>query len=324
MNKIIFILAITLLSVCLKAQTNLNKGDIAFIAVNSDGSEDDFSFLLMRDIDSGTSINFTDNGWTSAGNFNSEYTESHITWTSDIEIESGTVVQIKTFNGTETPTASFGNITGEKMTVSVAGDQVLAYQGDKSNPNFIAAISFNQNLLIEPGIEFDGNSDSNSTTAVPTGLSVGNTAIHIYEATSFSESDNAIYNCDVISGDKAQLLSAINNVNNWVFNNHTPFNQAPFPCTFTVDISTNLEQENLKNVSVFPNPSSSSIQVSIDSDKEVMIKIMNSSGNTVDTFTYPANVNNYTFNIEHLSVGIYYLQMRNGNDVSTTKLSVYR
>ena len=46
--------------------TVLTPGDIAIVHVNSDGS-DRFSFVLQRDIDVGTVISFTDNGWRAAG-----------------------------------------------------------------------------------------------------------------------------------------------------------------------------------------------------------------------------------------------------------------
>ncbi len=192
MNKLLFILVLLLLPLVHKAQTKLANGDIAFIAINSDGDTDDFSFVLLKNIESETSINFTDNGWTAAGEFNPVYTESHITWTSSSKMKAGSVIQIKTYNGNEMASSPDGKIIGDMMTVSVAGDQILAYQGDKAKPRFIAAISFNQNIITEPGDNFDGDSDTNSTTAMPPGLTKGLNAIHIYTTGRlFLERDNS-------------------------------------------------------------------------------------------------------------------------------------
>jgi hypothetical protein len=48
--------------------TALSAGDIAIIGINSD-FPDTFSFVLNRDIEAGTVINFTDKGWRLPGAF---------------------------------------------------------------------------------------------------------------------------------------------------------------------------------------------------------------------------------------------------------------
>ncbi|MDX2360122.1 MAG: hypothetical protein QNK23_04910, partial [Crocinitomicaceae bacterium] len=45
------------------SQTTLLPGDIAFVGVNVDGSFDDFSFVVLADLDASTQIKFTDQGW---------------------------------------------------------------------------------------------------------------------------------------------------------------------------------------------------------------------------------------------------------------------
>ena len=51
------------------AGTTLTTGDIAFVRYNADTSPDDFSFVLLKAIVSGTEITFTDKGWLSSGGF---------------------------------------------------------------------------------------------------------------------------------------------------------------------------------------------------------------------------------------------------------------
>lgn len=324
MYKLLYILALLLLPIVNKAQTVLVGGDIAFIAINSDGEMDDFSFVLLKDIENGTSINFTDNGWTAAGEFNPVYTESHITWTSSSEFKAGKVIQIKTYNGNQPASSNDGNIIGDEMTVSVAGDQILAYQGDKAKPRFIAAISFNQNMNTEPGDNFDGDSDTNSTTAMPPGLTSGLNAIHIYLPEKFLERDNSIYNCTLISGEKDELLLAINNVNNWLFDDDEPFEQYPFPCEFNVDVPTNIKEPEKAKYKVFPNPASNFIHIVAESPHDSHITVINTAGGISDQFVYPANATEQTYNIHHLPAGIYYLKIRIDDNESTTKISVVR
>ena len=48
--------------------TVLSPGDLAIVQYNS-GTTDSFTFVFARDIEAGTVVNFTDNGWLAAGGF---------------------------------------------------------------------------------------------------------------------------------------------------------------------------------------------------------------------------------------------------------------
>ena len=79
-------------------QTTLAAGDIAITGVNSDGT-DEFSFVLLKDIVSGTVINFTDNGWQNTGNFrriSGNLTEGILTWVATTDFSCGTEITIST------------------------------------------------------------------------------------------------------------------------------------------------------------------------------------------------------------------------------------
>jgi len=47
--------------------TSLAVGDIAIVHYASVG--DAFSFVFLREVEAGTTVNFTDNGWLAAGGF---------------------------------------------------------------------------------------------------------------------------------------------------------------------------------------------------------------------------------------------------------------
>src|SRR5512133_2698486 len=93
--------------------TVLTAGDIAVVQYNS-GTTDSFSFVFARDVEAGTVVNFTDNGWLAAGGF--RLGEGTVTYTAPTAITGGTVI----------------TLTG--LNLDDAGDQILAYQCDPTPP----------------------------------------------------------------------------------------------------------------------------------------------------------------------------------------------
>lgn len=238
-HRKLYIIVVMLLGMySLRAQTVLWPGDIAFSGVNTDGNQDQFAFVVLEPLAAGTVVNFTDNGWNHGTGFNSTDTESHIVWTTTSAVAAGTVVVITTYNGTAVPTASTGTVAGDKMLLSIAGDQILAYQGSKAAPQFIAAIDFNQNSIAQPTSDFDGVSNSNATTALPDELSTGLSAVHIYAPTTFAEQDNSRYAGALTSGTKLSLMKALNQRSNWEMDDQTVYTLSPFPKSFSVIASS--------------------------------------------------------------------------------------
>ncbi len=178
-------------------QTTLAAGDIAITGVNSDGT-DEFSFVLLKDIVSGTVINFTDNGWQNTGNFrriSGNLTEGILTWVATTDFSCGTEITIST-----SPLPSSVTSSGS-FPLAVGGDQILAYQGTTASPSFIYAINFASNSTWSNAI------DSN-TSALPSNLTEGINAIYI------GNFDNGNYNCAVTS-DQSLILAGISSASNW-------------------------------------------------------------------------------------------------------------
>jgi uncharacterized protein len=88
--------------------TVLTVGDIAIVQYNS-GTTDTFTFVFLRDVEAGTTVNFTDNGWQAAGGFRPG--EGTVTYVAPSAITAGTVVKLSGLN------------------LDDAGDQIIAYQG---------------------------------------------------------------------------------------------------------------------------------------------------------------------------------------------------
>ena len=57
--------------------TVLSAGDLAIVQYNS-GTTDSFTFVFARDVEAGTVVNFTDNGWLAAGGFRPGEEHSHL------------------------------------------------------------------------------------------------------------------------------------------------------------------------------------------------------------------------------------------------------
>ncbi|WP_052288625.1 ExeM/NucH family extracellular endonuclease [Leptolyngbya iicbica] len=167
--------------------TTLSAGDIAITGFNFD-NPDELAFVLLVDIEAGTQITFTDNGWLAAGGFRAN--EGSFTWQATENLAAGTLV---------TPTVS-------GVAFSTSGDQLLAYQGDANSPTFIYALNS------EGAGVWQADATSSNTSALPAGLLDGATAVAL------DEIDNAIY-VGPTSGTKAELLAAISDRTNWTGSN---------------------------------------------------------------------------------------------------------
>jgi hypothetical protein len=122
--------------------TVLTVGDIAVVQYNS-GTTDSFTFVFSRDVEAGTVVNFTDNGWLAAGGFRPGGPgEGTVTYTAPTAITAGTVV----------------TLTG--LNLDDAGDQIIAYQGDPATPTILYATNDN-------------------TTALPPGFTLGVNAVAV-------------------------------------------------------------------------------------------------------------------------------------------------
>ena len=189
---------------------SLSAGDIAIIGVNSD-NPDAFGFVALVDIPAGEVIGFTDHGWQASGSFRAN--EDELFYTATSTITKGSVVVI--------------DDSGGAPQFSASGDQIIAFQGPVGSPTMIYAVNFE-------GSGWQSDAISSNTSALPSGLVNGQTAVAI------DECDNIAYG-GTTSGTKAELLSAIGDKQNWTCDNAS---RLSFVGSFTVtDGSTNTPPE---------------------------------------------------------------------------------
>jgi hypothetical protein len=168
--------------------TVLSVGDIAIVQYNS-STTDSFTFVFARDIEAGTVVNFTDNGWRLAGGFLPG--EGTVTYTAPTAITAGTVV----------------TLTG--LNLDDAGDQIIAYQGDPATPTILYVVD-----LADGNNTVAGDATDENTTALPPGFTLGVNAVAVGV-------DNAIY-AGPIDGSPPQLFPLISNSANWINSDALP------------------------------------------------------------------------------------------------------
>ncbi|KMO39732.1 5'-nucleotidase [Methylobacterium variabile] len=184
--------------------TTLAAGDIAIVGYDAT-NPDDFAFVVLRDVEAGTAISFTDNGWNSATNaFRTG--EGTYTYTAPTALAAGTVIRPTTdtaAGGTNSPV-----FTAPNFALNASGDQILAYQGTAASPTFLYAINF-----ADGGTTFAANATTASTSALPPGLTLGQTAVAL-------PSTNGRY-AGPTSGTREQILASVGSTSSWTQNNTT-------------------------------------------------------------------------------------------------------
>jgi hypothetical protein len=205
-------------------RTNLVAGDIAIFAMNTltraATNNDSFAFVALVDLPTGTQIKFTDNGWkSSTASFRNN--EGSITWRATNCVPAGTVVR---WIATNTPVFNIGvlHAVAGSFAPNIEGEQILAYQGSDSSPNFIYAL--NDRL---DGI-WDVDAVDSHSSAIPPGLADGYTAVAV------GEFDNVILNTNnlAISGGRDAILFYISDPENWIGSDATVFDLLAYNFTF--------------------------------------------------------------------------------------------
>ncbi len=184
-------------------------GSIAIVSYGTDSGINGkyFSFVLLDPTLRGQTITFTDNGWTAAGAFRPG--EGSMTFNVPADAPIGTVYTIAYAGG-----GSFDASSG--------GDAILAYVGSAASPTFLFGVQ-----VAGTTAAWAGDATSSNTSAVPTGLTNGDTALAF-------NTDNGRYN-GPLTGSVQEVLAAIANEANWIGANNQPDDYVwPAATNFTV------------------------------------------------------------------------------------------
>ncbi|RNC88615.1 MAG: BspA family leucine-rich repeat surface protein [Allomuricauda sp.] len=219
MRKITLLLTALMVSLYSYSQTTLETGDIAFLGSNVQGatnSDDSFAFVLLKDIEDGTQIIFTDRGWdSSSGALTSFAGDGEFTWTASGAMSAGDIVTLDL--GPLFPAA-----------YALIGDQLFAIQGSIAAPTFIAGLQFNEVNTGGSDADWDGVADTNSTSQLPPSLTTGDTAVRLVTAGGL-EQNNWQFSCDLaggspVTGSPSAIRAVLHNRANWNSSDISAFN----------------------------------------------------------------------------------------------------
>lgn len=240
-----------ILTVSATAATSIVAGDITFIGygTNDDGvdgitQDDEFAFILLKDINAGTEISFTDFGWRSDANAFQESNpacnpaggatgDGILKWIASSNLTCGTQVSIKSKYTLQASTGvAYGvqpilNTTNVFLSFSTVGDQIFAFTGTYASPTLIAGLSMRA---------WDAtltNCEQTSNKSVKPSALNG----FVVEFTSASANLYAAYKCSAPTKDlPATVRTATQNTANWDVSNTTAFT-FPLVCSFCCSAS---------------------------------------------------------------------------------------
>ncbi len=236
------------------SQTTLSPGDVMFIGINADansqnGSPDDeeFLFLLLVDVTTGTEIYFTDMGYTGnsapffqqnvnngCGAGTGAVSDGLIKWEATSAVSKGTQILLRVKN---TLTTNVGSVTsivetatvGRAMDLSTSGETIHALQGTLNGSNQFTSVTMISSMRIRTSWDATVSTcEFNSLNSEDPGTGFE------FEWNSSNPNDNGYYSGST-SGDKATLQAAILNPSNWTFHNTTVYD-LPISGSFPVPV----------------------------------------------------------------------------------------
>ena len=257
--------------------TTLATGDIEFTGVNATAnvingtpSDKDITFILLKNITSGTKFYITDYGWRSdaaafqtavpCGASTGSLTDGIILWTATSDMNYGTQVNIRCEFAL---TATAGQVTAAEaaynlnlgntqyVTVAAGGETIFAYQATtaRATPTFLGAI-----CMAAAGYKATlNNCDFDATGSTqPSALSTNNFSYAFGANTSGGSFPNAKLKSTVtIPSDATAARTMLANPSNWDFTstaNVLPgINTTPLPMQLESFDATNAIDKNLLN-----------------------------------------------------------------------------
>ncbi len=197
---------------CVTVNATISSGDIAIIGMGSDTAFKRLDFVVLKPIQQGEVITFTDSGWLSTNSFRGG--EGGAVYTFPTLTLPGTVISATGTSGVTwaaNPNWSSGDnatLGTNGMNFSASGDSILAFTGTSSEPTFIFGVST---------IPYVTTSTSSNNTALPTELDLGINAL--YKSPVSGDFDNIYYSGTTTFESAAAALIAIANSENWTGDN---------------------------------------------------------------------------------------------------------
>ncbi|QQP88771.1 DUF4347 domain-containing protein [Skermanella sp. TT6] len=306
------------------AATTLSAGDIAVIGINTDGTtkQDTWAFVILVNINNGTTIHFTDSGINGTiSNSSNQFheiaaSEGHMTWNVGADLTAGSVFIVTNNSGSN---ASIRNVSNTSMTgvtgslggstddFASIGDQIFVYQGT-SGTTVGATFIYGLNTGQAPAYSSTGTwlsswpgSPTGAHSYIPNGLTEGTSALALTHTSSSAGTtvSGSVYGYDnmkytgTTTGSRETLLAAIGNAANWGGHDSTVYD---FSTLINFDMSTDTTPPTLDGANSTPADNATGVAVGanlvIDFSENVAfgtsgtIVLRNvTTGQDVETFT---------------------------------------
>jgi len=298
MKKIVYLILGLAFTFSASAQTTLQAGDIAFLGIQSGESgqaaiKDRFVFILLKDIEINTKIDFTDNAALNAQPVKFCKNEGVSRWTATTALSAGTFVSI-----TEDSVTSSGSVIGG-LGLNQSGDQVLAFQVSGSDTIMLAGLSTSGwEATCNTACGGTGTTNNNKT-CLPFNLVDGINAVGFS-----TEQNNAFFNLDLLSGTKEEILAAINNPVNW-----TRGDVLQIWPVWAISVTTSIKNLRSKPaITLAPSISDGTFTIENTADTPIQISIHNLLGITAFSGTLPVGKKEFSF--PTLPGGIYFAKTK--------------
>ena len=215
-----------------KAQaTTLAAGDLAVVGMNS-ANPDKFAVVLLKDINTGTVINFTDNGFTGS-NTTGRTGEGFLTYTAPAAQTAGTVLTWT--NGMTIAGTGWSSNNPTNFAINGSGDQLFAFQGSTANWATQSGITLLYGINF--GVALNSLSGASNTLQPSTTILPAASFLNLPTSTNangyFANGTTAVTSVTV-SGSPSSLLALFVDATKWVGTTGTA---ATFP-TYSITVNT--------------------------------------------------------------------------------------
>lgn len=190
-------------------------GDVAFTGYQST-APDKVSFVLLKQVDSGTVLTVSDNAWNGSALTTNEGTS---TLTFGATFSAGTQLNYDATRvagakwAAGSVTVGLSDVTTGGFALNASGDNLFAYNGNvapssNTDANWVAALASNTFVA-------SGGTTSASLTQLPSAFTLGDTAFSLGLANGAANQNGAMITPATVSGTPAQIRATIYTNANW-------------------------------------------------------------------------------------------------------------
>lgn len=189
--------------------SSLSQGDLAILAFGTT-TTDKFAFVLLKDINTGTIINFTDNGFSSTSTGRTG--EGFLTYTAPTAICAGTV--ITWINGQSIVGTGWSSNNPTNFAFNSTGDQLFAFQGTANSTTWASQ----SGITLLSGIQnYNTSWIMSGTASAATSYNPSNLgSSYKVQFPTFSDS---YFTATTLTNTKSNILATINNSSNYTTSN---------------------------------------------------------------------------------------------------------